>query len=129
MMIAMLLLGLIQPADEPVIVREQRTLALPREIAHAVAPYAMCMLEDQNDRMPGSETGDAARAAIKLVKADCGSVRDQAESQARESLRASNMSETGRVSMIAETLNSIDQILDHVAERLDAAAGQRPRDE
>lgn len=120
-MIAVLLLGLLQSDEQPTIVQEQRTLSIPREIAHAVAPYAMCMAQDRNQRMLGSRTGAAVRAAIELLKSDCRPERDQAEVRASESLGASNMAEAIRSTMIGDTLASIDRIHDHVAERLDRA--------
>jgi len=48
---------------------------------------------------------------------------------ARERLRESSIPEADRSSMIENALGSVDRIYDYIAERLDAAAGQRPRDE
>ena len=119
MMIAMLMLGMIQPAEEPTIIRERQTLALPSEIAPAVAPYLMCMLEDRNARIPGSRTGEAVRAAIEQLRTDCRDERDGAELRAREMLRASNGPEADREQMIEGALISIDHSRDNIAERLD----------
>ncbi len=119
MIIAMLMLGMIQPAEEPIILRERRTLALPREIAPAITPYLMCMLEDRNARIPGSRTGNAVRAAIEQLKADCREERNEAELRAREMLRTSNLPDADKEQMIEGALISIDHSQQYRAERLD----------
>ena len=120
MMMAMLL-AMIQPVETPTVSRERQTLSLPREIAPAVVPYLKCMLEDRTARIAGSRTGEAARAGIEQLKADCRSERDVAQARARQMLKASTVPEADREKLIETSLSSIDHSQDHIALRLDRA--------
>jgi hypothetical protein len=120
-MIAMMLIGMMQPAGQVVTIPDRQTLTLPNEIAPALFPYLACMLQDRNSRIPGAQTGDAARAGIEQLRTDCQPDRDKAEARAREMLRTSNMPDTDRKALITSSLRSIDHSRDNIAQRLDQA--------
>lgn len=121
MIFALLLAATIQGPEVQRTISEQRSLSIPGEIAPAVVPYLQCMLTDRGGRLAGSRTGDAVRAGIELLKADCQAERDRAETLARDMLKASKAPEADREQMIAASLASIDHSRDHIAERLDRA--------
>jgi len=127
MIVEMMMFGLVQVAEAPTIISERRVFSLPNEIAPAIAPYLLCMVEDRNSRVMGSTTGDAARAAIERLKADCRSERDQAETRAQEMLRVSSVPNSDRSRLIADALASIDHSQDHIADRLDQANSSQSR--
>ena len=121
MIFALLLAATIRGAEVQRTISERQSLSLPGEIAPAVVPYLQCMLTDRGGRLAGSRTGDAVRAGIEQLKTDCRTARDQAETRAREMLKASKAPEADREQMIKASLDSIDHSQDHIAERLDRA--------
>ena len=127
MMIAVMLIGMMQSAEQVAIIPDRQALTLPNEIAPAVLPYLACMLQDRNLRLVGSSTGDAARAGIEQLKTDCQPARREAEARARAMLRTSNVPEANRETMISSALGSIDHSRDKIAERLDQANAAKSR--
>ena len=121
MMIAMMLIGMMQPEQQVATIPDRQALTLPNEIAPALMPYLACMLQDRNSRILGTRTGEAARAGIEQLKTDCQPDREKAEARARETLRSSNVPDNDREDMIATSLQSIDHSRDNIARRLDQA--------
>ena len=114
------------PAGDVIgVVRRPQRLALPGEIASALEPYLMCMVTDRDQRFLGVSTGDAARAAVERLRADCRTARDTAQVRAREMLQGSPVAEASRERIITDALTSIDHSRDDVAQHLDAVNARR----
>jgi hypothetical protein len=115
-----------KPPPQPVGERRLRqSVALPGEIADAVQPYLMCMVEDRRERLMGVSTGEAARAGIQKLRADCAPMRDQAASSARDALRTSRTPAARHEELIRDTLTAIDRSRDGIAEHLDRVNARR----
>lgn len=108
------------PPGQAVTIHQGNSIDVPNEIAPAVLPYLMCVMEGVNASSPLSSSDEVRTAQLRAME-DCSPVRQEAKADAMKMLSGSKIPAGKRDAFVEEALTRLAHIHDGLAVQLDAA--------